>query len=138
MFLVIDPSSAVPAYVQIVEQIKRAIAAGILRPGEALPSLRETALKLRINARTVANAYKELEIQGIIETRHGAGSFVMANAGEPQDGFRRDILARELDAVLLDACQMEFSFDELRCLFEERLTQAAERYASEREAGGQE
>jgi GntR family transcriptional regulator len=135
MYLVIDPANAVPVYVQIIEQIKRAIAARVLRPGEALPSLRETARNLRVNTRTVANAYKQLEIEGVVETRHGAGTFVKETV-ESGDGFRRETLAKALDSVLLEAFQMEFSFSELQSLFEDRVAHAVDTYAAEHENGG--
>lgn len=136
MLLMIDTSSAVPVYAQIVDQIKRAVATGVLKAGDCLPSLRDTALKLRVNTRTVANAYKELEIDGVIETRHGSGSYVTANAREPSDTYRRETLAKAFDAVLLDAYQMDVPFDELRSLFEERMTRAAETFAAGQDNGG--
>ena len=136
MLLMIDTSSAVPVYAQIVDQIKRALATGVLKSGDCLPSLRETALKLRVNTRTVANAYKQLEIEGIIETRHGAGSYVTADAREPSDHYRRETLAKAFDAVLLDAYQMDVAFDELKALFEERMARAGETYAAGQDNGG--
>jgi GntR family transcriptional regulator len=136
MLLMIDTSSAVPVYAQIVDQVRRAIATGVLKSGDCLPSLRDTALKLRVNARTVANAYKQLEIEGIIETRHGAGSYVTATAAAPSDNYRRETLAKAFDAVLLDAYQMDFPFDELKALFDERMTRAAETFAAGVDNGG--
>jgi GntR family transcriptional regulator len=75
-----NPSSGVPIYVQLMEQVKHAIETGALRPGEQLPGMRPLAEELVINPNTVAKAYRELEHEGVIELRHGAGAFVSANA----------------------------------------------------------
>jgi GntR family transcriptional regulator len=75
-----NPSSGVPIYLQLMEQVKHSIETGALRPGEQLPGIRPLAEELVINPNTVAKAYRELEHEGIIELRHGAGAFVSANA----------------------------------------------------------
>src|SRR5919206_1220291 len=74
-----NPSSGVPIYLQLMEQVKHAIETGALRPGEQLPGIRPLAEELVINPNTVAKAYRELEHEGVIELRHGAGAFVTAN-----------------------------------------------------------
>jgi GntR family transcriptional regulator len=76
-----NPSSGVPIYLQLMEQVKHGIETGALRPGEQLPGIRPLAEELVINPNTVAKAYRELEHEGVIELRHGAGAFVSANAG---------------------------------------------------------
>jgi GntR family transcriptional regulator len=75
-----NPSSGVPIYLQLMEQVKHAIETGALRPGEQLPGIRPMAEELVINPNTVAKAYRELEHEGVIELRHGAGAFVSGNA----------------------------------------------------------
>ena len=75
-----NPSSGVPIYLQLMEQVKHAIETGALRPGEQLPGMRPLAEELVINPNTVAKAYRELEHEGVIELRHGAGAFVSAIA----------------------------------------------------------
>ena len=75
-----NPSTGVPIYLQLMEQVKHAIETGALRPGEQLPGIRPLAEELVINPNTVARAYRELEHEGVIELRHGAGAFVAANA----------------------------------------------------------
>jgi GntR family transcriptional regulator len=75
-----NPSSGVPIYLQLMEQVKHAIETGALRPGEQLPGMRPLAEELVINPNTVAKAYRELEHEGVIELRHGAGAFVSATA----------------------------------------------------------
>src|SRR6185436_4709965 len=75
-----NPSSGVPIYLQLMEQVKHAIETGALRPGEQLPGIRPLAEELVINPNTVAKVYRELEHEGIIELRHGAGAFVAGTA----------------------------------------------------------
>ena len=78
MLLRPNPSSGVPIYLQLMEQVKHGIETGALRPGEQLPGIRPLAEELVINPNTVAKAYRELEHEGIVEIRHGAGAFVSA------------------------------------------------------------
>jgi GntR family transcriptional regulator len=80
MFMRPNPSSGVPIYLQLMEQVKHSIETGALRPGEQLPGIRPLAEELVMNPNTVAKAYRELEHEGVIELRHGAGAFVAANA----------------------------------------------------------
>jgi len=80
MLLRPNPSSGVPIYLQLMEQVKHHIETGALRPGEQLPGIRPLAEELVINPNTVAKAYRELEHEGVIEIRHGAGAFVSATA----------------------------------------------------------
>jgi GntR family transcriptional regulator len=75
--MLVDPKSTVPIYRQIVEQISRAIAAGVYQPGEALPSQRTLAVELRVNPNTVQRAFDELLRDGVIESRRGRGVFVV-------------------------------------------------------------
>src|SRR3954453_17175505 len=80
MLLKPNPSSGVPIYLQLMEQVKHSIETGALRPGEQLPGIRPLAEELVINPNTVAKAYRELENEGVLELRHGAGAFVAGNA----------------------------------------------------------
>ena len=80
MLLRPNPSSGVPIYLQLMEQVQHAIETGALRPGEQLPGIRPLAEELVINPNTVAKAYRELEHAGIIELRQGAGAFVAQTA----------------------------------------------------------
>src|SRR5213075_1571536 len=74
-----NPSLGVPIYLQLMEQVKHAIETGALQAGDQLPGIRPLAEELVINPNTVAKAYRELEHEGVIELRHGAGAFVSAN-----------------------------------------------------------
>ena len=79
MLFHVNPSSGVPIYVQIETQVKNAIAAGALKRGQALPSVRKLAADLGINPNTVARAYQELERNGVIATVQGGGTYVAEN-----------------------------------------------------------
>jgi|SRR5271168_682627 len=79
MLFHVNPSSGVPIYAQIESQVKNAIAAGALKPHQALPSVRKLALELGINPNTVARAYQELERDGVIATVPGGGTYVAEN-----------------------------------------------------------
>ncbi len=84
----VDPRSGVPLYVQLMDQIKRAIALGALSAGEQLPTVKALALELTINPNTVARVYRELERDGVIETSPGRGSFVRGDGLTGNDGRR--------------------------------------------------
>src|SRR5512141_1626903 len=75
-----NPSLGVPIYLQLMEQVKHAIETGALKPGDQLPGIRPLAEDLVINPNTVAKAYRELDHEGVIELRHGAGAFVLQGA----------------------------------------------------------
>ncbi|MGZ3497900.1 MAG: GntR family transcriptional regulator [Vulcanimicrobiaceae bacterium] len=75
----VDPRSGVPIYLQLIEQVKRSVALGVLQPGEQLPTVKQLALDLTINPNTVARAYRDLERDAVIETAPGRGSFVRDN-----------------------------------------------------------
>lgn len=80
MLIHVNASSGLPIYVQIETQVKNAVAAGALKKGEALPSVRKLAVELRINPNTVARAYQELEREGVIGTVPGGGTYVAGRA----------------------------------------------------------
>lgn len=73
---VLDPKAGIPFYRQIIDQIKFGIATGRLLVGEQLPTVRGLAVDLKVNLNTVSKAYKELEIQQILETQQGTGTFI--------------------------------------------------------------
>jgi GntR family transcriptional regulator len=72
----IDFSTSIPIYLQIIEEFKRQIATGALKPGDKVPSQRELAAQLKVNANTVQRAYREMEILGLVETLRGQGTFI--------------------------------------------------------------
>lgn len=120
--------SGVPVYLQIVQQVKAAAAGGVLRAGESLPSVRALAEELRINRNTAARAYAELEAEGVIETRQGAGCFLKANGVSPlKRAVRSDRLAAELDAVIVQAHHLQVGDADLKALLAARLEAFRER-----------
>jgi len=74
----VDPNSSTPIFQQIADHIRRAVAAGVYRPGEMIPSTRAMALELTVNPNTVQRAYEALEREGLIRARKGLGMFVTA------------------------------------------------------------
>ena len=79
----LDTKSGVPAYLQLVQQVRQAIRLGILRPGDQLPTVKEVVTRLTINPNTVLQAYRQLDLEGLIEGRRGVGTFVSADPGAP-------------------------------------------------------
>ena len=114
MFSEIDPKSAVPLYEQIAVRLKAAVATGELRAGDALPSVRQLAGRLRINPATVVQAYRSLEEAGFLELRQGAGSFVRSVPADRRSR-ERAVQARRLARQLLaEAARYGLSRQELR------------------------
>src|SRR5262245_49358974 len=110
----IDPRDATPIYAQLERAFRAAVASGRLRPGDQLPTVRQLAVDLRVNANTVARVYAELERAGVLETRRGVGSFISATPGQartPREHERR--LRAFVTKVLADATAHGFSRDEL-------------------------
>ena len=116
-----NPSSGVPIYLQLMEQVKHGIETGALRPGEQLPGIRPLAEELVINPNTVAKAYRELEHEGVIELRQGAGAFVSGNAGAKKltDNIRagQTVVAEAIEKLRTRGVTDE----EIRRLFEAEL-----------------
>lgn len=121
MIFTIDVASSVPIYAQIIAQVKYAIAAGILRTGDSLPSLRETAAKLRVNPLTVAKAYRELETGGVVITEHGRGTFIGDGSPDLGEEYRQEVLKQAVDRLIVEAHQVGASSDEVILTVRERL-----------------
>src|ERR1041385_4690069 len=107
MLLQINYKSGMPVYLQIVDQVKAAAAAGTLRSGEPLPSIRPLAEELRVNRNTIAKAYTELESQGVIETIPGKGCFLKPNNSPLKKDVRRKLLVEEIDQVVVQAHHLQ-------------------------------
>ena len=112
--LTIDPRDRTPIYAQIEHGLRAAIATGRLGLGEQLPTVRQLAVKLQVNANTVARVYADLEKAGVLETRRGVGSFVAVGRGEARSAEEK---ARRLNAfvtrVLADADQAGFTVNDV-------------------------
>jgi|SRR5262245_53922397 len=110
----IDTRDATPIYAQLERGFRAAIAAGRLRPGDQLPTVRQLAVDLQVNANTVARVYAELERAGVIETKRGVGSFITATpakAHPPREQERR--MRTFLTRVLADADAAGFTIDDV-------------------------
>ena len=118
MFINIDPSSGLPIYLQIAQQIKTSVAMGRLQPEDPLPSVRQLAVELAVNPNTVARAYLDLEIEGVIYKRQGAGTFVSSQGVEMSKGERRRVLNELLEKALVEGVNLGLSERELRDAFE--------------------
>ena len=117
--LTVDPRSGVPIYLQIIEQIKRSVALGILQAGEQLPTVKQLALDLTVNPNTVARAYRELERDSVIETSPGRGSFVRGNGvASSAKAAANDVARDALDGALREAKSVGLSRGDLRELID--------------------
>lgn len=114
MFDKIDPRSPTPLYAQISTRLRVAIAAGELRPGETLPSVRHLASQLRINPATVVQAYRALETEGLVATRQGAGTFVLDVPAERKTMERSTEARRLVRDMVAEAGRLGISANELR------------------------
>ncbi len=114
MLVSLDPADATPIYAQVERGLRAAIATGRLKPGDQLPTVRELAVELKVNANTIARVYSELERAGVFETRRGVGTFVRATRAEARPTAEH---ARRLKAfatrVLSDADAHGFNAEEL-------------------------
>jgi GntR family transcriptional regulator len=110
----LSPSHPMPLYAQLTRAIKFAIATGRLQIGEQLPTVRQLAVDLRVNANTVAKVYAELERSGVLETRRGVGTFVCARHFEAKNRQDHEKSLREIvDRFVEEAGAMGFSPDDL-------------------------
>jgi GntR family transcriptional regulator len=118
----IDSRSPTPLYAQISTRLRVAIAAGELCPGDALPSVRQLASQLRINPATVVQAYRELEADGLVVTRHGAGTFVLDVPSARKESDRLMEARRLVRELIADAGRLGISSADLRAAVEDELT----------------
>ena len=103
----IDNASDWPVYLQIIDQVKRDIALGRLAREERLPTVRQLAQQLAINPNTIAKAYRQLEQEGIIVTRAGAGAFVANLDSNLSKAVRKRIVCEELERIVVEAFHMQ-------------------------------
>ena len=121
--LTVDPRSGVPIYLQIIEQVKRSVALGVLAPGEQLPTVKQLALDLTVNPNTVAKAYRELERDEIIETSPGRGSFVRGDGvAQSARSAASDVTAEALTQAVREARSIGLTTSQVRAHFEAALS----------------
>jgi GntR family transcriptional regulator len=122
----IDDTDRTPVYAQLERGIRSAIATGRLAVGDQLPTVRQLAVDLRVNANTVAKVYAFLERAGVLETRRGVGTFIAARTPLPQEeGLRRTELNRLVDRFLAELSHHGFSVEDALPEIERRRQQGA-------------
>jgi GntR family transcriptional regulator len=116
----IDGASRHPIYLQLVHQVREAMARGDVQPEEQLPSVRQLSRDLVINPNTVARAYTELEREGLLNNRPGRGVFIAGSRIELKKDARRQRLIEILDKLLTEAVHLGFSEEEVLKLVSDR------------------
>ena len=119
----IDPTSSLPIYRQLRNQVREAVARGKLKPEDRLPSVRELSRLLVVNPNTIARVYTELEREGLIHSRPGLGVFVASPKAELTKKVRRERLVEVVDSLLTEAVHLAFSEQEVVSLVAERSKQ---------------
>ena len=109
----LDPKSGVPFYRQIIDQIRYGVATGSLNVGEQLPTVRALAVQLKVNLNTVSKAYRELEIQNVLETQQGTGTFIGSISVQISDEERQTKLASICEEFLSIAASYGFGIEEM-------------------------
>jgi GntR family transcriptional regulator len=109
----LDAASGVPFYRQVIDQVLLAVADGRFAPGTQLPTVRQLAVDLSVNLNTIAKAYREMEIRGIVETQQGTGTFVAERPSPGGAAERRKALGRLVDELLAKAASQGFDLDEV-------------------------
>jgi GntR family transcriptional regulator len=113
VWIEVDPRSGVPIYVQIVDQVRRAVGVGGLRSGERLPTVRRLAEDLAVAPNTIVKAYNELQRMGLVESRPGVGTVVAAGVEEVAREQQVEEVFGRLRALVRDAAALGISEDEL-------------------------
>jgi len=103
---VLNPKTGIPFYRQIIDQIRFGIASGNLSTGEQLPTVRALAVELKVNLNTVAKAYKELEIQNVLETQQGTGTFISETENKVFESERM----HKLQSIIREFTTITFSY----------------------------
>lgn len=119
MFDDLDPRSPVPLYEQIAARIRLAVAAEEFAAGDALPSVRQLATTLRVNPATVVQAYRDLERDGFVEMRHGAGTFVQSLPSTRRQDERQRRARQMVRALIAEAAKLGINGKDLRRAFDE-------------------
>ena len=121
----IDPRSHIPIYLQIADGIRAAVAAGLYRPGEALPSLRALALEIQVNPNTVQRAYGELEREGLVYSRRGRGLFVAEQGSTSAQTRTQQTVRRAFDEGVQAGRAAGMSPEQVREIFEAAIDRMA-------------
>ena len=123
----LSPTDGRPIYLQIMDEVRRALVVGTLSPGDPLPSVRELASSLRLNPRTVSQAYQELEREGLVYVRRGQGTFVASVARPDRAAVARTVARR----AMLDAHRHGIGVEDLIAAIEDEAVSQAATHAGE-------
>ena len=124
----LDSSTGVPFYRQIIDQVLLAVGDGRLKPGTQLPTVRQLAVDLSVNLNTVAKAYREMEIRGIVQTQQGTGTFVASRSGA-KTREKRKALQDLVDRLLANAEALGVPMEDVVEALVERVEKARGREA---------
>lgn len=134
LWLEVDQRSGVPIYVQLVDGVRHALGVGTLRPGDRLPTVRRLAEELTVAPNTVVKAYNELQRMGLIESRPGVGTVVLANSGEAVREQQVEALYERIGVLVRDAVGLGITEDELWERFEREFERVYSHAASRERA----
>ncbi|GCE50321.1 GntR family transcriptional regulator [Thermosporothrix hazakensis] len=119
----LEKRTGVAPYMQLVQQVKQALRLGLLKPGDQLPTVREVVSKIAINPNTVFKAYRELEHEGLVESRPGLGTFVQKSLANSSDPDLQEALRHELRRWLYKAFEAGLESEDITALFADTLRQ---------------
>ncbi len=125
MILDLDPQSPIPLYLQIVEQVRRLLALGALKPGDRFLTVRELGVRARVNRNTAARAVIELERAGVVRTRVGQGTFIADGASSLAPKEREEALDAAIESLLVEAHTLGVPPEELGWKVQRKLEQFA-------------
>jgi len=126
MWYEIDKSSSLPVYAQLADQIRWAIRDGRLAVGDSMPTVRQLAVELRLNANTVARVYRDLQAEGVLRLERGIGTFVATTAAPPVEKSRRRSIEKNTDRLIGMAHKAGMTSAELSQLIEIRWKEVAD------------
>ncbi len=133
MELNLDPASPVPLYIQMVEQVRKLISIGALRPGDRLPAVRELAARARVNRNTAARAVQRLEQEGLVDARVGQGTFILETGAQVDPATRDRMVDGLLDQAVREASTLGVPLEELGW----RLSRRVELFRNQKLVSGQ-
>ena len=138
IFVRIEPSSSVPIYRQIIDQIKYQVATGVLKEGDKVPSVRELATRLAVNQNTVLKVYNELCRQNVLRIERGDGTYVSSNKQTIPAAERRQAVSNVLREAAVLAIQLELPVEQVGELLQKEYDDIISQRAGRRKTGGPE
>jgi GntR family transcriptional regulator len=126
MLLELNTGDERPIYSQITDRVKFAVAGGVLRPGDLVPSVRELSKQLVVNPNTVARAYRDLQTAGLLESVRGMGLQVCDGAVERCRAARRELVRQRIRAAIEEARRSQMESAEIESILREEWTQSSD------------